>query len=336
MSVSLEYLERCAAESGHSIGALEKVVRLGELSADISRHPLVGKALALKGGTALNLCFGAPKRLSVDLDYNYIGQLDREEMLADRPRIEEAVEQLAERRNYEVQRSADTFAGRKLYLGYKSKLGPDERIEVDLNFLFRLPLQGTNTRKMWQPGELDKPRVKLVSTVELCVGKLLALLDRSAPRDAWDVGRLKVRFPEVLDSTVFRVWFVALSVTLDHPVGTYGRSRLQQRLTDRVINEQLRPMLARDETIDADSLVEKAWAVLGPLLDLRVEEEEFVRDVHSGELRPELLCGDDVDLGYRVGKHPAIKWKLVNVCEHAARRSDSTARLSRPNEALDT
>jgi len=90
MNPSLEYLERCAAETGFQIIPLEKVVRLGEVAADVSRHPLLGEALALKGGTALNLCFGPPQRLSVDLDFNYIAHLERERMLADRPRVERA------------------------------------------------------------------------------------------------------------------------------------------------------------------------------------------------------------------------------------------------------
>jgi len=84
MSPSLEYLERCSAETGYQVSALEKVVRLGEMAADIARHPLLGEALALKGGTALNLCFGPPGRLSVDLDYNYIAHIEREKMLAAR------------------------------------------------------------------------------------------------------------------------------------------------------------------------------------------------------------------------------------------------------------
>ena len=53
MSVSLEYLRRCANETGYRIEPLEKVVRLGEMAADIKRHPLLGAVLALKGGTAI-------------------------------------------------------------------------------------------------------------------------------------------------------------------------------------------------------------------------------------------------------------------------------------------
>src|SRR5665647_699670 len=76
MSVSANYLRRCAAETGFPAGTLERVVRLGELAADIARHPRLGEALALKGGTPLNLGFGPPHRLSIDLDYNYVARLD--------------------------------------------------------------------------------------------------------------------------------------------------------------------------------------------------------------------------------------------------------------------
>src|SRR5437867_1920722 len=120
MSVSLTYLQRCATDTGFQISALEKVVRLGEFAADVARHPFLGEILALKGGTALNLCFGSPARLSVDLDFNYIGRADREGMLEDRPKVEAAVKELARRHGYGVQQSADAFAGRKIYLSYTS------------------------------------------------------------------------------------------------------------------------------------------------------------------------------------------------------------------------
>ena len=91
MSVSREYLARCSAATGYDASSLEKVIRLGELAGDITKHGLLGESLALKGGTALQLCFGPPSRLSVDLDFNYIGGASREKMLADRPAIEEAL-----------------------------------------------------------------------------------------------------------------------------------------------------------------------------------------------------------------------------------------------------
>jgi hypothetical protein len=46
MSVSLDYLQRCGAETGFQPATLEKVVRLGDLAGDIARQPLLGQALA--------------------------------------------------------------------------------------------------------------------------------------------------------------------------------------------------------------------------------------------------------------------------------------------------
>jgi hypothetical protein len=140
MSVSAERLRDLSAATGFRPAALEKVVRLGEVVADVSRHPLLGRALVLKGGTALNLGFGPPPRLSVDIDLNYVGSEGREAMLAERPEVEGAVERLAAGRGYRIQRSREDHAGRKLFLHYRSAAGTPDRIEIDLNFLFRVPL----------------------------------------------------------------------------------------------------------------------------------------------------------------------------------------------------
>lgn len=97
MSPSKEYLVRCASQTGYQVGSLEKVVRLGGLAHDIGRQPLLYETLALKGGTALNLGFGPPKRLSIDLDFNYVGSVDRDQMLKDCTEIEKAVIGIAAR-----------------------------------------------------------------------------------------------------------------------------------------------------------------------------------------------------------------------------------------------
>lgn len=81
MNLSREFLDHCAVETGFLHESLEKVIRLGEVAGDIAHHPLLNGTLLLKGGTALNLCFRVPLRLSVDLDYNYIGAVERETMI---------------------------------------------------------------------------------------------------------------------------------------------------------------------------------------------------------------------------------------------------------------
>jgi len=320
MSVSLTYLERCAGDTGYSVPTLEKVTRLGEIAATIARHPALSAALALKGGTALNLCTGlAPTRMSVDLDYNYIAHAERPRMLAERPDVESVVEEVAHRLGYRVQRSRDEFAGRKVFAAYKSVLGTDARVEIDLNFLFRVPLDGVVDAEMWQPGDLDRPGVRTVSLLELCVGKLLALLDRAAPRDAWDAVRLQSTARELLQSPRFRAFFIAASAILDHPISTYSHERMRERLTAEMIETQLVPMLAAGLPPSAAALVDEAWSVLAPFVELRPHETEYVEAVQRGELRPEILFPDQPDDANVIANHPAIRWKVENVREHRGR-----------------
>jgi len=319
MNVSLAYLERCSAETGYAVSPLEKVVRLGDFAGDITRHPFLSRVLALKGGTALNLCFGPPKRLSVDLDFNYTGHADREKMLEERPRVEQAVAELAKRKGYRVQHSADAFAGRKMYLIYRSVLGPEDRIELDLNFLFRVPIAGTGRCELWQPGGLDRPLVRTVSVQEIVAGKMLAMLDRGAARDVWDLANLPEAAKDVTRLPSFRPWFIALSAVLDHPLPTYTRKRLEGLLTDRAVEEQLVPLLAVDVLPGAHELVKQAWTVVSEFITLKSNELEYTACIERGELRPELLFEEDEEAAQRVAQHPAILWKVSNVRTYLAR-----------------
>lgn len=69
--------------------------------------------LALKGGTALNLFVFDVPRLSVDIDLNYVGAADRENMLAERPKIEQAVHAVFARQGLTVRRMPTEHAGGK-------------------------------------------------------------------------------------------------------------------------------------------------------------------------------------------------------------------------------
>ncbi len=180
-------LHELAAASGFAVGSLEKVIRLAEMLSGIGELEDLARALALKGGTALNLFFGPPSRLSVDLDFNFVGAENREEMLALRPEVERRLQALARSQGFGVQVSAESHGGRKLYLAYTRLAdGQPDRIEVDVNYLHRVCLLPSERRRMWHP-DGEGPSATLMSWPEIAAGKLVAFLDRAAPRDAWDV-----------------------------------------------------------------------------------------------------------------------------------------------------
>lgn len=94
----------------------------------------VGERLVLKGGTAVNLFYLELARLSVDIDLNYIGQLDREEMQRERPEIVKATEQIAEALGYKVQKSADDYALNEWFLAYQTTSEAPTRFRLRSTF----------------------------------------------------------------------------------------------------------------------------------------------------------------------------------------------------------
>ncbi len=178
MNIDRASIERDAAETGFAPETLEKVVRLGELLADVGRHPLLSHSLVLKGGTPLNLGFGPPARLSVDLDFNYVGAVEREAMTAARPEVERAIETVAAAQGYAIRRSADAHAGRKLYLSYRNTDGGPDRVEIDVNYLHRVSIIDHATASIWQPGGRPAVPVTALGPEELVAGKLAALFSR--------------------------------------------------------------------------------------------------------------------------------------------------------------
>ena len=318
MNRSRAWFDAAARETGYRADTLEKVTRLGELAAEVARHPLLGSALALKGGTALNLCFGPPRRLSVDLDFNFVGSEDREEMLSQRPLVERSIESLAVARGYRLQWSRAEHAGRKAYLRFLSSAGVADRIELDLNFLHRVTLDPPFAAELWQPADAERPSLRVVGIGELVSGKLCALLDRGAPRDLYDASHLPAVAGSAWGSTRLRSLFVALAGTLNHPVHTYGPDRWR-RVTDLVVRQQLHPTLADRERPKAEELREAAWAVFAPLLSLTAAEREYTDRLQEGDLSPDLLFPDDQELAGRLARHPALLWKARNARRHRAR-----------------
>ena len=314
--VDRTYLRSQAAVTGFAPDTLEKVLRLLELLGDIDRHPLLSKVLALKGGTALNLFFGAPERLSVDIDLNYIGATDREGMLAQRPDVERAVQTMAQARQYTVQYSAEAHAGRTAFLSYRNALGTNDQIQIDLNFLHRLPILEVTRKKAWAPAGTPSPKVTIVSLEELFAGKFRAFMDRVLPRDAFDIARIAETSASTWEAPRTRAIVVALAGTLNHPFYK-PVPRLQAGLTEQEVAQHLHPMLVAGERPEASALMERAAAAVKAAVQYPTEpEREYTERLQRGELCPEILLPGEPALAARLARHPALLWKAHNSRRH--------------------
>jgi predicted nucleotidyltransferase component of viral defense system len=155
--LSREQLQRAAAGAGYPVESYEKVHALVQVLNGLRAHPFLGSRLALKGGTALNLFVLDLPRLSVDIDLNYVGAADRTTTVAERPRVEQALEQFFGRAGLSVKRAPTEHAGGKWRLSYTTALGRPGSIEVDVNFMLRTPLWPTGSRDSHPIGGQEAP-----------------------------------------------------------------------------------------------------------------------------------------------------------------------------------
>jgi predicted nucleotidyltransferase component of viral defense system len=296
---------------------LEKVIHLLNLLEGFNRHPFLKGRLALKGGTALNLFLFDVPRLSVDIDLNYIGAADRDTMTVERPKVEQAIQAVCSREGMNITRVPTDHAGGKWRLRYESALGEGGNLEVDLNFMFRVPLWVVTSRSA-AVGSYSATQIPVLDLHELAAGKLAALLSRRASRDLFDTHQLLTRGD--LDRTKLRLGFVLYgamnrkdwrTVAVDE-VG-YDHRELENELIPVVRAESLAKRKAGDW---AESMIAECRDRLGAVLPMAANEIAFLdRILDQGEIEPKLLTTDE-EMAERIRIHPLLQWKAVNVRKH--------------------
>jgi predicted nucleotidyltransferase component of viral defense system len=323
-----DQLQRAAGEMGFPTDSIEKVWMLVRLLNLMHAHPFLGRRVALKGGTALNLFVFDLPRLSVDIDVNYIGAADQKTMMVERPKIDVALQQVVSRLGLTVKRLPSEHAGGKWRLSYTSVLGRPAVLEVDVNFMLRTPL--------WPPATRDSlafigDRAKAISVLdehELAAGKLAALLARGASRDLFDSRELLRR--NSLDTEKLRLGFVVYGGISRVDWRTVSVETVTTTVAD--VKRQLLPMLRRELRPEKEdvgdwttALVQETRDLLGVLLPLRDEEMAFFDRLNGdGAIHPELLTEDD-DLQERIRVNPGLQWKALNVKKHFGASRDDTA-----------
>ncbi len=312
MLTSKELLLKEARAKGYKPEILEKVYRLLDTFQQFMSVPYLRERLVLKGGTALNLfCFREVPRLSVDIDVNYIGHLDRGKMLEDRLTLTQAIQKILEQNQYERHRSPSHHAGGKMVWFYNSLLGQRGSIEIDVNFMYRQTLFPPVLKAVNIPGYSDW-RAPVLDIHELAAGKLSALFDRRVSRDLFDAHYLLKN--GLFNSTLLRLAFVVYLAMTKIDLENLTVKILEYDLID--LRNRLLPVLQQKNLPRSLPLL-KAWAedllgelkeMLSVILPLKKEENDFIDQIRvAGKIRPELIT-NDLDLAKKIEIQPALIW----------------------------
>ena len=319
MNISPDKLVTEAEATGFRPDLLEKVAHLLGLLDAIQSHPFLKGKLVLKGGTALNLFVFDVPRLSVDIDLNYVGAEDRDGMLSERPEVEQAVQAVFAREGFAVRRMPEEHAGGKWSLRYASASSQGGNLEVDINFMFRVPLWPVRACDSHRVGAWQATGIPVLDRHELAAGKLVALLARRQVRDLFDSHRI-LRM-DGLDPHHLRTGFVVYGAMNKKDWRTVSADdvdfdpmdlarRLVPTLRVNAVGVQAEPAEY------GERLVRECREGLSAVLPFTDPERTFLDLLlERGEIVPKLLTADEPLQG-RIQHQPLLKWKALNVRQH--------------------
>lgn len=319
MRISRQEISSISDSTGFRDDIVEKVLQLLNLLNKLNSHPFLKGKLALKGGTALNLFVLNIPRLSVDIDLNYVGSLDREQMLSDRPKVDQAVQAVFSREGFTVRRFPDEHAGGKWRLTFQSFTGQSANLEIDLNFMFRQPLWDVQILNSHSLGDHQAKNIPVIDIHELAAGKLAALFARHQARDLFDAHQL-LRHGN-LDIKRLRVAFIVYGALNRKDWRTISLDDISFETAE--LKNMLMPVIHRvtasdvkDTTAFAKRLIDECRQNLSAVYPFSKQELDFLDGVNTkGRIDPSLIT-EDTQLQARIKKHPMLRWKVMNVNKH--------------------
>lgn len=305
-------LEERAAESGFLRDNLEKVYRLTDVLRFINEDPLLSGLLVLKGGTAINLTIFRLPRLSVDIDLDFHRDCSKEEMLAAREEINAILLRYMNACGYmlNTDRTRNPHALDSWVFYYQNAGGNRDNIKLELNYSMRSHILPVQERRITAPFIVDGPLIRTLAPVELFGSKIKALLERTAPRDLYDIYNM-IR-SDLFDENMLSL--LRKCTLFYRAVGSTGSFHEEidldsiDQLTFAKIKQTLLPVLRKNEKIDLDAMKSDVRDYLAKLLVFTENEKAFLHAFSQGVYAPELLFDND-EIINRVKDHPMALWK---------------------------
>lgn len=307
INLSQKKVVEVANSTGFIKDNVEKVMRLVDILEFIFSSKWNDK-LVLKGGTAINLFYRNMPRLSVDIDFDYIGA-SKDDMEEDKNKLWEFLQSSLYQKNYSLSpKSKRYFALDSAVFQYVNNAGNRDNIKIEINFLDRVHILPIKQLPLSTSVAQSDIRINVLDVCELYGSKLSALLGRCKPRDVYDVyGLVK----ENLVSDVGMLRKCAIFYNCIAGEANIGGESLDilDGVTERDINRQLKPALKKSEKFNRAAVLTELKEYLRGLFMLTENEKRFVEKFKLKQYCPALLF-DDEQIIARIAEHPMVLWRM--------------------------
>lgn len=283
--------------------------RLVDVLTFMESDSLLSNSLALKGGTAINLTIFDLPRLSVDIDMDFSKNISRDEMLLEREQINSHISKYMIASGYSLSpKSKQYHALDSFVYEYFNAGGMKDNLKIEINYMLRCHVLPVSYRAIMLPWENKKTTVLCVNPVEIFSTKAVALLNRAAARDLYDMYNLqKSNLISEDEKILLKKCIMFYSAIGSETVPEHFDFRKVGRISAQKIKTDLTPVLRRAEHFD---LAEAQQNVEDYLKQVLLPEgcTAFWKVFSSGDYKLELLF-DNVEILSRIEQHPMTLWK---------------------------
>ncbi len=302
-------LGRQAKELGFARDTFEKVCRLTDVLSFMESDPVLAESLALKGGTAINLTIFDLPRLSVDIDLDYSKDVSRDEMLLEREQINDRIHKYMAATGYYLSpKSKQYHALDSFVYEYVNAGGMKDNLKIEINYMLRchvFPVARRGVRLPWDNKELT---ILCVDSIEIFSAKTVALLNRTAARDLYDMFNLsKTELFNDSQKGLFKKCVMFYFAIASENIPEHFDFERISALSAQKIKTDLTPVLRRAEHFDLADAKSHVEAFLKDVL-LPEGDTAFWASFAKGDYRPDLLF-EEKDILSRIQKHPMAIWK---------------------------
>lgn len=299
-----------ARKLGFVRDTFEKVCRLADVLAFIQKDVLLSDKLALKGGTAINLTIFNLPRLSVDIDMDFSENLPRDEMLSVRTQIRERIGKYMAGAGYRLSLKSKTYHALDSFVyEYQNAGGMKDNIKIEINYMLRCHVLPPVRRTVNLPWLQQALTVLSVDPLEIYGSKIVALLNRAAPRDLYDIHTmLQYGLFDESQEQMLKKCVMFYSAIGSETVPEQFNFDNVTTVSQQRIKTDLIPVLRRGTWFDANTAQQQVLAYLQKVLTPDTQELSFWSAFRKKAYQPELLFGDDAVLS-RIAAHPMALWK---------------------------
>lgn len=308
MELNLRSLQKLQRDTGFNPDFLEKIFHMTKILSGIFKNNSIGSEFALKGGTALNFVYLDVPRISVDLDLNFIGALEKKDMLARRKNIPEEIAGLSDSLGYRMTKRPSSYIMERYVLRYKRLSGLPDSVRLEINYLERVPFMKIVRRTFDHIFEFEKFKVNTYTVEEIAAMKTKAMVERLYSRDIFDVyeiSQLKLNRQILKKMMILYMLMARKEPEVD---------KLISKVKTYKNNEILRgvgPFLRRGQEEGLNSAVIKKTVedFYKKVFVLNDSDNKFINSLKSGKLDLKTLFGKE-DFNPQAEKHPGLIWAL--------------------------